>query len=300
MEDVYNKLIEYIEKTKVLLNEPMANHTTFKIGGPADIFVKVNNIDELKVVLDVVKNANLPLTVIGNGSNVLVKDNGIRGVTVKLNLQDISVNNDEIEVGSGVLLSKLARVACDNELSGLEFASGIPGTVGGAIYMNAGAYGGEFKDIVLRTTYIDEDGNLHTVSNDEQQFSYRKSLFSNNNNYIIANTVLKLHKSTKEEILNKMNENNKNRKEKQPVELPSAGSVFKRKDEYIPAQLIDKCNLKGYNIGDAYVSEKHAGFIVNKGNATANDVLKLVEYIKTTVYEKYKVNIELEMKVIGE
>ncbi len=300
MEEVYNKLIEFIDNERVWVNEPMSKHTTFKIGGPADIFIKVNSIDELKLLINIKNSYNIPLTVIGNGSNILVKDKGIRGITAKLNFQDININDDEIEAGSGVLLSKLSRVACENELSGLEFACGIPGNIGGAIYMNAGAYGKEFKEIVVSVNYLDENGNIHIAKNEELEFGYRESIFNKNKDYIILSTVLKLKNANKEEILNKMNENTNNRKEKQPIELPSAGSVFKRNDDYIAAQLIDKCDLKGYNIGDAYVSEKHAGFIVNKGNASAEDVLKLIEHIKKVVNEKYSVDLELELKVVGE
>ena len=201
MEEIYNELIKYISKDRVLQNEPMSKHTTFKIGGPADIFVKVNSVQELKYVVNLSKENNIPLTVIGNGSNTVVKDKGIRGITVKLYLEEIKINDEQIEVGAGVLLSKIARVACENELSGLEFACGIPGTIGGAIKMNASAYDGEFKEIVMNTTYLDENGETHTVNNEEQKFSYRDSLFNQNDKYMILNSTLKLYKSNREEIL---------------------------------------------------------------------------------------------------
>ena len=299
MENIYNELIKTISKDRVLLDEPMSKHTSFKIGGPADLFVKVNNIDELQSVLKSAKENNINVTCIGNGTNILVKDKGIRGITIKLNFKEINVNMEEIEAGSGVAIPVLAKVAYDNSLEGLEFASGIPGTVGGAITMNAGAYGGEFGNIVVSTKYIDENLGVHTINQKEQEFSYRHSFFSTGKN-IILSTIIKLQKGNKEEIKQKMEEDAKRRKEKQPLNLPSAGSVFKRKNELIPAQIIDKCGLKGYNINDAYVSKLHAGFIVNKGNATAEDVLSLIEHVKKVVKEKYKTDLELEIKVIGE
>lgn len=299
MEEIYTQLTNYIGKDRTLKDELMSNHTSFKIGGPADIFVKVKDLTELKYIINISKDNNIPLTIIGNGTNLLVKDNGIRGITVKLDFKDIEINGEEIEAGAGVQLPVLAKKALENELSGLEFASGIPGTVGGAIKMNAGAYGGEFKDIVLETTYLDSEFNVKTISNQEHKFSYRYSIFDETDDIIIS-TKLKLQKENKEIIKNKMEENAAKRREKQPIDFPNAGSVFKRKNEYIAAEIIDKCGLKGYNIGDACVSEKHAGFIINKGKATAEDVLKLIEHIKSTVKKKYKIDLELEIKVIGE
>ena len=299
MEYIYNELIKYIDKDRVLQNEPMSKHTTFKIGGPADIFIIINNLEELKAVIKFAKNNNVELTCIGNGSNTLVKDKGIRGITIKLNLKEILINDNTIKVEAGATLPILAKTACENELSGLEFACGIPGSVGGGIYMNAGAHGVEFKDIVKETTYLDENLDIKTISNEEHNFSHRYSRFFETNDIIIS-TTLKLQKSNKEEILQKMQTYMTMRKERQPIGLPSAGSVFKRKDNYIPAEIIDKCGLKGYNIGDACISEKHAGFIVNKDKATADNVLELIEHIKTVVKEKYNVDLELEIKVLGE
>lgn len=299
MENAYNELIKYIDENQIFQNEPMSKHTSFKIGGPADIFITINNIQELKYVLQVAKDSNVPVTCIGNGSNLLVKDKGIRGITIKLNFKDIEINGEEINVGAGTPLPILAKKAYENELTGLEFASGIPGTVGGAVKMNAGAYGGEFKDIVVNTTYLDENLKIHTISNEEQCFTYRNSRFSKTNDIIIS-AKLGLKKGNKETIKEQMDQNFLKRTTKQPIDLPNAGSVFKRKNEYIAAEIIDKCGLKGYNIGDAYVSRKHAGFIVNKGNATAKDVLELIEHIKKVVYETYSIKLELEIKVLGE
>jgi len=299
MEKIYNELIKNIDANRVLRDEPMSKHTSLKIGGPADLFIKVNTLEELKYVINLAKERETPITVVGNGTNILVKDKGIRGIVIKLDSKDIKFNGEEIEVGAGMQLPVLAKLACENSLSGLEFASGIPGTVGGAIKMNAGAYGGEFKDIVTETTYLDSELNLKTISNNEHKFGYRYSIFDETNDIIIS-TKLRLKKEKQENIKNTMQENSFKRKEKQPLDFPNAGSIFKRKNEYIAAEIIDKCGLKGYNIGDAYVSEKHAGFIVNKGKATAEDVLKLIEHIKETVKQKFDINLELEIKVIGE
>ena len=299
MEELYNKLLTKIPKDNIRLNEDMSKHTSIKIGGPADIFIKIKNIEELKYVLKIAKEENIPITVIGNGSNLLVKDKGIRGIVLQIKIDEISVNATEIDVGAGTLLSKLSKTAYENSLAGLEFAAGIPGTIGGAITMNAGAYGGEFKDIVVSTTYIDKDLNIHTISNKEHNFEYRNSIFKDKN-FIILKSKLKLKEDIKENIEAKMKQNSNKRKESQPIEYPSAGSVFKRENGFITAEAIDKCGLKGYNIRDAYVSEKHAGFIVNKGKATAKDVIYLIEYIKQVVYEKYKIKIEMEIKIIGE
>jgi len=299
MEIIYKEIIKNISKERVLKDELMSKHTSLKIGGPADIFIKISNVEELKYIINLTKNTEIPLTIIGNGTNLLVKDKGIRGITVKLDMDSIKVKGEVVEVEAGAKLPILAKKAYENSLSGLEFASGIPGTVGGAVKMNAGAYGGEFKDIVIETTYLDRDLNIKTISNKEHEFSYRYSIFDETNDIIIS-TKLKLSKEKQENIKKKMEENSLKRKEKQPIEFPNAGSIFKRKNEYIPAQIIDKCGLKGYNIGDAYVSEKHAGFIVNKENATAEDVLNLIEHIKETVRKKYNIDLELEIKILGE
>ena len=299
MKDIYSKLVEIIDKNRIFQNEMMKKHTSFKIGGPADFFIIIESVEELKAVLKFAKELDIPVTCIGYGSNLLIKDNGIRGLTIKLDFKDLTINEDEIEAGAGVPIPVLARKAYENGLSGLEFASGIPGTLGGAIKINAGAYGGEFKDVVDFTTYLDNNLQVHTVSNEDQNFSYRNSRFNNTDDIIIS-AKMKLKKENKDIIKAKMDELSAKRKDKQPINFPNAGSVFKRKNEYIAAEVIDKCGLKGYNIGDAYISDLHAGFIVNKGNATAQDVIQLIEYIKNTVHEKYNINLELEIKVIGE
>lgn len=205
-----------------------------------------------------------------------------------------------MQVGAGVLLSKISNLAYEKGLSGIEFACGIPATLGGAIKMNAGAYGGEIKDIIISTTYIDPKLKLHTINNKENEFSYRNSRFIKNKEDIIISAILQLKKEKKENIKAKIDLNNNSRKQKQPIDFPSGGSIFKRTEKYITAQLIDQCGLKGYNIGDCYISEKHAGFIVNKGNATAKDVISLIKFVKEKVYEKFNIEIELEIEILGE
>lgn len=311
---------EELPLTNIKFEEPMNLHTSFKIGGVADVFITANNVEEVKKILSISKENNIPLKVIGNGTNLLVKDKGYRGIILKINLQEIEINKNEekdfnienniiirdtdkekyiVNVQAGVPLGKLARVLLKNEIGGFEFASGIPGTIGGAIKMNAGAYGGEFKDIVQDVTYLSETNEIFKIQNPECNFSYRHSLFSEKN-YIILESNLKLYRDKKEVIQKKLEENLQSRKEKQPIEFPSAGSTFKRGEDYITAKLIDECGLKGYTIGGAQVSEKHAGFIINKGNATADDVINLIEHVKKIVYKEAGKRINLEIEIIGE
>lgn len=303
LDAIYEKIIERIEPTKVLRDEPMSKHTSFKTGGNADFFIKPTNIQEIEGLIELSKKENIPLTIIGNGTNLLVRDKGIRGMVVKANLQNIEVEKDcdkvTITAGAGVPLTKVSKIAKENSGSGLEFAVGIPGTLGGAVYMNAGAYGSEMKGVVSATTFIDYDGNVRKIYNDEHKFQYRDSVFSKIDG-IILETKLELPIGDKEEIQNIMDQNSKSRIEKQPLDKPNAGSTFKRGDGFVTAQLIDECGLKGYQIGGAKVSTKHAGFIVNDGGATANDILQLTNHIQEEVFKKFNVDIQLEVKVIGE
>jgi len=296
--NLFNELIKEIPKEQIFLNEPMKKHSTFKIGGPAQFFIKVKNITELKYILKIVNENEVPLYVIGNGSNILFTDEGVDGIVVKLQFDEIRINDEEVEVGSGVQLSKLAMVLYKNSLSGLEELSGIPGTIAGAIKMNAGAYGKEMKDIVISTTYIDKEGNINEIKKENHKFGYRKSIFFDEK-FIILKTRIKLIKSNQEKIKEKMDELKKRRKDNQPNEYPNAGSTFKKGEDFITSKLIDECGLKGYRIGGAEVSTKHAGFIINKGNATAKDVMNLIEYIKKEVYNKFDKKIELEIEIIG-
>ena len=296
---IYCDLKKKISDERIILNANMKEYTSFKIGGNADLLVTVKNFEEVKEVLEISKKNNCPIFVLGNGTNILVKDNGIRGIVLRNRIDNIEINGEEVIVGAGIKNSVLAQKLLKAELSGFEFAAGIPGTIGGAIKMNAGAYGGEIKDILVETTYMDYQGNINTISNKENKFSYRKSIFKEKE-AIILSAKLMFQKSSGEEIKNLMEKNENARKEKQPLEFPNAGSTFKRGEDFITAQLIDECGLKGYKVGDAEVSTKHAGFVVNKGNASAEDVIDLVEDIKEKVYEKFNKNINLEIEIIGE
>ena len=282
----------------------MSNHTSFKIGGPADFFVKIQDVKELKFVLELANKNNIPITVIGNGTNLLVSDKGSRGIVLKIELTYFRIvrlkERAEITISSGCAVGKLSNIALKEELEGLEFLAGIPGTVGGAIRMNAGAYGSEMKDIVISTRYMEKDGKIKKLNLAEHDFSYRNSIFSKMKDVIIVETTIQAGYGKSEEIKAKINEYMKSRIEKQPLDLPNAGSTFKRKGDMITAKLIDECGLKGYRVGDAAVSEKHAGFVVNLGNATAKDVLELTDYIKAKIKEQKGVEIELEILTIGE
>ena len=368
------ELEDILGASNVKYNEPISKHTSFKVGGNADIFITVDSQEKLLKVLEFVKNnkfvkdkqtwqkedtynenkenaseQSLPITIVGNGTNLLVKDGGIRGLVIKYianNYFIVDSNNANIEekeskttilgqsqankedenyfvtISSGMTNALLAKILLDNSLSGFEFAGGIPGTIGGAIYMNAGAYGSEMKDIVVSTKYLDLGNctakmsinneiayklateNKHTfeiktINNNEHNFEYRKSIFQNITS-VILETTLKLQKGNKEEIKARMQEYAEKRKTTQPLDKPSAGSTFKRGTDFITAKLIDESGLKGYSIGGAQVSEKHAGFIINKGNATAKDIINLINYVKEKVYEKFGKTIEEEVRIIGE
>lgn len=296
---IYCDLKEKISEERIILNANMKEYTSFKIGGNADLLVTAKTKEEVEEILKISKKNNCPIFILGNGTNILVKDNGIRGIVLRNRIDNIEINGEKVIVGAGVKNSVLAQKLLKAELSGFEFAAGIPGTIGGAIKMNAGAYGGEIKDILIETTYMDYQGNINTISNEENKFSYRKSIFKEKE-AIILSAKLRFQKNNSEGIKNLMEKNENSRKEKQPLEFPNAGSTFKRGEDFITAQLIDECGLKGYRVGDAEVSTKHAGFVVNKGNARAEDVIKLVEDIKEKVYEKFNKNINLEIEIIGE
>ena len=283
-------------------NELMSEHTTFRIGGPADLFVVPTTVEGLAAVVSACNKEGIYCFILGNGSNVLVSDKGIRGVVVStaacLNNIEL-IGAYEIKCGAGVKLSRLSDFACENSITGAEFAWGIPGTVGGAVYMNAGAYDGEMKDILVSCEYLTSDGELHTMLADEMDLSYRHSAFSENG-YVIVSATVRLKAGDKGEIRDKMDDFMHRRKSKQPLEFPSAGSTFKRPVGGFAAALIDECGLKGYSVGGAEVSEKHAGFVINKGGATCFDVMRLVEHIKKEVFLKKSINLECEIRVIGE
>ena len=280
-EGIFNYCVENLKCSEIKKDEPMKKHTSFKIGGNADIFIKISDLDDLKNILKFINENKINFTIIGNGSNILVKDNGIRGIVVKLDFKEIDIKKDD---------NKAIVTVLKESIGGFEFASGIPGTIGGAVRMNAGAYGGEFKDIVISTKCIDITGNIIELANKEQDFSYRHSAFMNNNLIIIQSKLMLDIQENQDEIKQKMDENLNSRKSKQPINMPNAGSTFKRGSDFITAKLIDECGLKGYTIGGAQISDVHAGFVVNTGNATAEDVLSLVDYVKNKVYEKFKFN----------
>lgn len=284
---------------KFLENEVMKNHTTFKIGGAVDVFVTLNKTSELSTVVSLCNKDQIPYMVIGKGSNLLVSDYGISGAVIRLPEDDnINVDGDIITCGAGVSLSNLCRAAAENGLSGLEFAYGIPGTVGGALYMNAGAYGGEMCDVVVCAEHIDNNGVAGKINAEQMQLAYRTSCYKSNN-FIIASVTFKLNKDKQEDINAKMNDFIGRRKAKQPLEYPSAGSTFKRPEGYFAGALIEQSNLKGMSVGGAQVSEKHCGFVINKDNATCSDVLRLVDKIKNTVFEKFGVMLEQEIVFVG-
>ena len=291
----------FIPQENVYINEPMSKYTSFKIGGPAECLIKIKTLEQLKLILKYTNENDIKLTIMGNGSNILVSDDGIKGIVAKIEIDNLKIDIQDkkalITVGSGVKLGLLAQKCLKAEITGFEFASGIPGTIGGAIRMNAGAHGSEMKDIVKTVTYVDRNGEIHKIENNQAEFEYRKSLFSHND-YIIVEIEIELEKGNANEIKEKMTEYANFRKEKQPIEYPSAGSTFKRGTDFITAKLIDECGLKGYQIGGAQISEKHAGFIINKDNATAKDVIKLMEYTKERVYEKFGKIIDAEIEIL--
>ena len=283
-----------------LINEPMNRHTTFQIGGPADIVVYPTRRREICDLVRICRAEDIPYISLGNGSNILVSDTGIRGLVIMTDrMHRITVDNDSrIEAWAGAPLSRVATIAKNYQLSGLEFAFGIPGTIGGAVYMNAGAYNHQMNQVITATEYVDGEGQLCTVEGDDHQFGYRTSCFKDTN-HIIVKTHLQLSPGKESEIAELMKQYTQARKEKQPLELPSAGSAFKRPEGFFAGKLIEDCGLKGRRVGGAEVSTKHAGFIVNVGGAKAKDVLDLVDIIKTEVLQKFGVELEPEIKFIG-
>lgn len=275
-------------------NEPMSAHTTFRIGGPAELFIECNDIAKIGELLAVIKHNNIPLTVLGKGSNLLVSDNGLKGVVLYICDDKVSANGDTVIANAGAKLSSVCNVARDCSLSGLEFAFGIPGSVGGAVYMNAGAYGGEIKQCIVSCTSITLDGEIKHRQAEELELGYRTSVFKKNNE-IILSAEFKLQGDKKAEIQARMDDFLGRRKDKQPLEYPSAGSTFKRPEGYFAGALIEQSNLKGFSVGGAEVSVKHAGFVINKDNATCEDVLNLIKHIQHTVQSNFGVDLETEV-----
>lgn len=297
----YDKLEEIVGKDKVKYNEKMSKYTTMRVGGPCDCIVFPDEISKIREVIDFCKNENITFFVIGNGSNLLVKDEGIHGVVIKLGhrFSKIEIDGEYILAYAGATMPALSQLAKKNSLKGLEFACGIPGTIGGGVKMNAGAYGSQISDILYEVTYMDEKEEIKTIKNKDCSFGYRKSIFTINPNYVILSAKFKLERGNIDEIENKMKENSLARKAKQPLEYPNFGSVFKRPEGYFVGKLVDDAGLRGYKIGGAQVSTKHTGFIVNVDNATCKDVLDLIGYVQTTVYNKFNVKLTPEVIIIG-
>ena len=294
-------LIKSINDVDLKCDEDMSLHTTLKMGGKAHVFVTVKTMAALGELIHVLESVKSDYFLLGNGSNILVSDKGLDIPVIRLagDFDKVTAEGDMIKAGAAALLSSVARTALDNSLTGLEFASGIPGSVGGAMVMNAGAYGGEMKDAVVSVKVMDENGDVSEYSNEDMAFGYRDSILKRRK-LIVIETVFKLNKGDKESIKNTMDELNKKRREKQPLEYPSAGSTFKRPEGYFAAKLIEDAGLKGYTVGGACVSEKHAGFCVNKDNGTASDFYKLMSDVKERVYKESGVNLEPEVIMLGE
>ncbi len=300
--EMFLELLEnLVGKENIKVDEPMKRHTSFKIGGPADLLITPASVSQLGELIKLCNRQNLPIFIMGNGTNLLVSDKGIRGVVIKIydNLNGYTVKEDCIEAYGGILLSKLSGIALENELAGLEFASGIPGTLGGAVAMNAGAYGGEIKDVVIETEFIDKDGDIKVLRGDEHQFGYRTS-FIQKQSGIVVRSIIKLKKGDKTSIKTLIDDLTGRRKDKQPLEMPSAGSVFKRPEGYFAGKLIEDCGLRGYSIGGAQVSDKHCGFIVNTGNATSKDIMDLISHIQKTVKDKFNAELQTEIRIVGD
>ncbi|SHE73179.1 UDP-N-acetylmuramate dehydrogenase [Alkalibacter saccharofermentans] len=298
---IYTEFLKVLDSEKILTDAPMKNHTSFKAGGCADYLLIPDTEDEIKLIIEICKQNNVPYYIMGNGSNLLVKDKGYRGVIIKLgkNFSKCTLIDNDLDCQSGVFLSRLAKIALDNELSGFEFASGIPGTLGGAVTMNAGAYDGEMKDVLVSIRGLDMDGNIIELANGDLELGYRTSAVKKRN-LVVLSAKIRLESGNKKKIKEKMEDFDERRKSKQPLELPSAGSAFKRPVGHYAGKLIEDSGLKGFAIGGAQVSTKHCGFIVNINSATAKDILDLIDHIIKTVKDNFNVILEPEVKIIGE
>lgn len=298
---IYKELLNILEEDSIKIDEPMKKHITFRVGGPADFLVKPKTEEQLSDIIKFANKENIPYLIIGNGSNLLVKDGGIRGIVIELsdNFNDYEIDGKIIKAQSGVLLSILGRNALKNSLTGLEFAAGIPGTLGGALAMNAGAYGGEMKDVVKSVRLMDTQGNVVEFSNEQMEFEYRKSILSRTD-YIVLSAVMELQEGNYDEIKNTMADFANKRTTKQPLSFPSAGSTFKRPEGYFAAKLIDDCGLRGLTLRGAQVSDKHCGFVINMDQADAKSILDLMFVVKSTVNAKFGIMLEEEVKILGE
>lgn len=297
----YNKLIDEIEENRVYTKEPMKNHTTFRVGGEADYFVLPKTKEEVKTIVALCHEMDMQYYILGNGSNLLVGDKGYRGVIIQIykEMNSIEVQGNRIKVQAGALLSRIGNAALNAGLTGFEFAAGIPGTMGGAVVMNAGAYGGEMKDVIEDVTVITPEGELLTLKNEELELGYRTSVIAKKD-YIVLEATLLLEKGNVDDIKVRMDELRVQRTTKQPLEYPSAGSTFKRPEGYFAGKLIQDAGLRGFQVGGAQVSEKHCGFVINKDNATAADIVELMNQVSAIVKEKFGVELEPEVKRLGD
>ena len=302
IEKVFRELSGIIRSEDGLVRDAlMKDYTTFKIGGPADLLIQPSSEEELVQAVSFLRRGKIPVTVLGNGSNVLVKDGGIRGAVIRIgkNMAGIRTEGTELTAGAGALLSAAAAAAAGADLAGMEFASGIPGSVGGAVFMNAGAYGGEMSQIVVSCRALMPDGSMREFPADQLEFGYRRSIFAKNGG-IVTSCTMKLREGKKEEILARMKELNGRRMEKQPLNFPSAGSTFKRPEGYFAGKLIQDSGCRGLRVGGARVSQKHAGFVINEGGAIAADVIQLIRLVQMRVKDCFGVDLEPEVRIIGE
>ena len=300
-EAVKQKFCQVLGKEQVLFEEPMKSHTTFRIGGPAEVFIMPKSVKQVQMAVKICQEEQIPYFILGNGSNLLVSDRGYRGVIIQMdrNMGKIQVEGTEIQAAAGALLSSIAVAARRESLTGFEFAGGIPGTLGGAVVMNAGAYGGEIKDVLKEVTVMDGDGKIFTLPASELEMGYRTSIIKTAG-YLVLSARIALSEGKEEDIKARTRELSEMRTQKQPLDYPSAGSTFKRPEGYFAGKLIMDSGLRGYSVGGAMVSEKHCGFVINKGNATAEDVVSLMKHVTEVVQEKYGVTLEPEVKFLGE
>lgn len=298
---LYNELLKIMSEEQVKTEEPMKNHTTFRVGGPAEFFVMPRTAEEVKKVIDLCRRESFPYYIIGNGSNLLVSDQGYRGVVLQIykEMSYIEIEENVIVAQAGALLSAIANKALENGLTGFEFAAGIPGTLGGACVMNAGAYGGEMKDVLEEVTVLTEEGEVLIIPKENLELGYRTSIIARKG-YIVLEARIQLREGEKEAIKSLMEELKDKRVSKQPLEYPSAGSTFKRPEGYFAGKLIQDAGLRGFSVGGAQVSEKHCGFVINRENATAADVAELMRQVSARVEEEFGVKLEPEVKRLGE
>ena len=300
-QEFYEKLSKIVRKEQILEEEPMKKHTTFRIGGPAEYLILPQTAEEIADVVKLCRQEEIPWYIVGNGSNLLVADEGVRGVVIQLlrNFNQIQVEGCQIRMQAGAQNAAVAKRALDASLTGFEFAAGIPGTIGGAVVMNAGAYGGEMKDILKEVTVLDPNGMIRTIPAEELELGYRTSIIARKG-YVVLEAVIVLKTGDPKEIKAAMDELKEKRVTKQPLEYPSAGSTFKRPEGYFAGKLIMDAGLRGFSVGGAQISEKHCGFVINKGNATAKDVTELMDETKKIVMEKFGVALEPEVKRLGQ